>query len=108
MKAVQHIIEQGKKSIDLLIQHGVEFNKDGNRLDQTLEGGHSHRRIVYHNDNTGQEIHRSLLKVALQKKNITIKEKLMAIDLIGKKDNFCEGLYAFDKTKEDCNCNKIK
>ena len=99
MDAVQQIIEQGKKSIDLLVRHGVEFNKKGDKLDQTLEGGHSHRRIVYHNDNTGEEIHQSLLKVALHTKNIIIKEKMMAIDLIGKKDNFCEGLYAFDKTK---------
>ena len=84
--SVLKIIKQGKDSIDLLIKYGVEFNKNGEKLKQTLEGGHSKRRIAYHNDNTGEEIHTSLLKKAKSNKNITIKENIMAIDLIGDKD----------------------
>ena len=94
--SVLKIIKQGKDSIDLLIKYGVEFNKNGEKLKQTLEGGHSKRRIAYHNDNTGEEIHTSLLKKAKSNKNITIKENIMAIDLIGDKDKHCEGLYAYD------------
>ena len=93
-KSVQQIIKQGKDSIELLLNYGVNFNKKGRGLDQTLEGGHSHRRIIYHNDNTGEEIHSSLLKEARKKKNITIKENIMVIDMIGKKENYCEGVYA--------------
>ncbi len=100
VKSVKQIIAQGKKSIDLLLKHGVDFNRSGDNLDLTLEGGHSHRRIVFHNDNTGEEIHRSLIEEARSIKNIKIKENFMAIDLIGKKDNFCEGLYAFDGVKK--------
>ena len=96
-KSVQQIIKQGKDSIDLLLNYGVNFNKKGKGLDQTLEGGHSHRRIIYHNDNTGEEIHGSLLREAAKKNNIDIKENLMAIDIIGKKENYCEGVYAYDK-----------
>jgi L-aspartate oxidase len=95
-ESVLKIIKQGKDSIDLLIKYGVEFNKNGEKLKQTLEGGHSKRRIAYHNDNTGEEIHTSLLKKAKSNKNITIKENIMAIDLIGDKDKHCEGLYAYD------------
>ena len=62
-ESVTKIIEQGRKSIDLLIKHGVNFNTDGNKLQQTLEGGHSKRRIAYHNDNTGEEIHLSLIHI---------------------------------------------
>ena len=40
-ESVTKIIEQGRKSIDLLIKHGVNFNTDGTKLQQTLEGGHS-------------------------------------------------------------------
>ena len=53
-ESVSKIIKQGKRSIDLLVNHGVKFNRNGTRLKQTLEGGHSSRRIVYHNDNTGE------------------------------------------------------
>ena len=100
MKSVKNIIKNSERSINLLQKQGVSFNKKGNKLDQTLEGGHSTRRIVYHNDNTGEEIHTSLLKKAEANKNITIKEDFMAIDLIGKKENLCQGLYAYDGLSE--------
>ena len=86
-KSVQKIIKQGKDSIELLLNYGVNFNKKGKGLDQTLEGGHSHRRFVYHNDNTGEEVHSSLLREARKKKKIIIKENIMVIDMIGKKEN---------------------
>tara|TARA_B100000035_G_scaffold239192_1_gene207468 strand:- start:4671 stop:6278 length:1608 start_codon:yes stop_codon:yes gene_type:complete len=98
-ESVEKIIKQGKNSINLLESYGVNFNKKGQEFDQTLEGGHSQRRIIYHNDNTGEEIHGSLLKRVLEISNINIKENLMAFDMIGKKNSYCEGLYAFDKTK---------
>ncbi len=101
LHSVQEIVERGKQSIELLSKHGVKFNKKGNAYDQTLEGGHSHRRIIYHNDNTGEEIHNALLRLANKIKNITIKENLMAIDLIGKKENSCEGLYAFNRISKN-------
>ena len=41
------------------------------------------------------------IETSQQNKNITIKENLMAIDLIGKKENYCEGLYAFDRINND-------
>ena len=99
-ESVTRIIEQGRQSIDLLIKHGVNFNTDGTKLQQTLEGGHSKRRIAYHNDNTGEEIHTSLLKKAKKNKKITIKEDIMAIDLIGRKDALCDGLYAYDESNK--------
>ena len=98
--SVKDIIKNGKRVINLLLHHGVNFNKKGEELDQTLEGGHSERRIVYHNDNTGEEIHQTLLKKSRANKNIIIREDLMAIDLIGKKEDSCQGLYAYDEMKE--------
>ncbi len=98
--SVNSIIKNGEKIVELLLRYGVKFNKKGEVLDQTLEGGHSARRIVYHNDNTGEEIHKALLKKAITNKKIIIKENLMAIDLIGKKENTCQGLYAYDEIRE--------
>ena len=101
VNAVENIIKQGKQSIDLLAQHGVKFNKEGQIFNQTLEGGHSKRRIIYHNDNTGEEIHSSLMRIITDSENITYRENFMAIDLIGEKDSICEGLYAFDNEAKD-------
>ena len=101
VNAVENIIKQGKQSIDLLAQHGVKFNKEGQMFNQTLEGGHSKRRIIYHNDNTGEEIHSSLMRIIMDSENITYRENFMAIDLIGEKDSICEGLYAFDNDAKD-------
>ena len=39
VNSVQEIVKQGKKSIDLLSEYGVKFNKKGDAYDQTLEGG---------------------------------------------------------------------
>ncbi len=99
-RSVNQIIGQGKKSIELLAKLGVRFTKRGRSYDQTLEGGHSQRRIVYHNDNTGEEIHSALLREVRKNKKIQILENLMAIDLIGKKEEFCHGLYAYDKKQK--------
>ena len=100
VESVLKIIKQAKESINLLIDYGVSFNKNGKDFKQTLEGGHSKRRIIYHNDNTGEEIHTSLLKIAKDCENISIKENIMAIDLIGDKDKYCLGLYAFDEDNQ--------
>jgi L-aspartate oxidase len=99
-KSVSKIIKQGKNSINLLVNHGVNFSRNGTKLKQTLEGGHSSRRILYHNDNTGEEIHSSLLAKVKKNKNVSIIENVMAIDLIGKKETFCDGLYAYDEIKK--------
>ncbi len=95
--SVLDIIRQGEKSINLLLSLGVNFNKENDKLKQTLEGGHSARRIIYHNDNTGEEIHSSLLHEAKKNNRIIIKENLMAIDLIGHKEKTCQGIYAYDE-----------
>src|SRR5688500_10739632 len=51
-------------------------------LDLHLEGGHSARRIVHAGDMTGREVERALVEAVAQKKNITVLEEHMAIDLI--------------------------
>lgn len=95
---VKKIVEQGKASIFNLIKLGANFTTKEGKLDQTLEGGHSKRRIIYHNDNTGEEIHKSLMKHIIKNNKINIIENMMAIDLIGRKDKLCYGLYAYNST----------
>lgn len=74
---VRNYIEQAPDRIHDLINWGVHFEGD-----LTREGGHSARRILHFEDQTGLEIHRSLLKRVRETKNIQLFEDVFTIDLI--------------------------
>lgn len=49
--AVKHCVENGKASVDFLLNHDVAFTREENGdLHLTREGGHSQRRIIHHHD----------------------------------------------------------
>ena len=56
-ESVDIMLKNSRKVIDMLIDMGVEFERDseGNLL-YTREGAHSNSRILYHKDITGKEI----------------------------------------------------
>jgi L-aspartate oxidase len=72
----------------------------GGDLDLHLEGGHSARRIVHAGDMTGKEVERALVEAVSAKKNVTILEEHMAIDLITLAKyggpEVCAGAYVLD------------
>ncbi|MDO8954221.1 MAG: L-aspartate oxidase [Gammaproteobacteria bacterium] len=100
-QAVRFTVENGKKSIQWLIDIGVKFTKEvdakgieGYHL--TKEGGHSHRRIIHANDETGKSVSNTLVSLTKQASNITLFEDHIAIDLIIK-NNRCVGCYVFNQ-----------
>jgi L-aspartate oxidase len=105
--AVQQTVEGGKASVDFLLKQGVQFTLDEqDQLHLTREGGHSQRRIIHAADATGKAISTTLVERALEKKNITIFENYIAIDLITslklglKGNNKALGLYALNEETE--------
>lgn len=81
--AVRNIVEQAPERIRDLMDWGVKFDRLGNdEVDLTLEGGHSHRRILHFEDHTGSEIHRALLAQVLAHPNIKVLEDHFAVDLL--------------------------
>ncbi|MBN2794870.1 MAG: L-aspartate oxidase [Clostridia bacterium] len=84
------LIEEGGKSVNNLIEWGVNFDKDasGNLL-LTKEGGHSERRIIHYKDTTGAEIIRGLLEYAKQQENITLLEYAFAEEILKNDDGVC-------------------
>lgn len=83
-EAVNVLVEEAPKDIDILCQLGTNFdrNKDGT-LTTTREGGHGRFRIVHAlGDATGKEVVDSLLRVCRTRDNITIKENCFVIDLL--------------------------
>lgn len=94
--------ENNKASVDVMIRssnqiaqdligYGVDFERDGDELAFTREGGHSRPRILFHEDITGKEITSKLLTRAQERENITILDHTMMLDIICGEDG-CEGL----------------
>jgi len=74
-----------------LIDYGVDFNRNGEELAFTREGGHSRPRILFHEDVTGREITGTLLENARKRKNILILEHTTMLDIIADENN-CYGV----------------
>ena len=80
-KAVELMIRQAPKEIKRLIDIGVGFSKQQNKLSLTKEGGHSAKRIAYAHDTTGKEIERALIHQVRHNTNIDIFESHLAFKL---------------------------
>ena len=76
--------------------------EDGEHIALTKEGGHSRRRIAFHQDLTGKEIERALVAQAAAHTNITIFENHIGIDLAKSQDEseVC-GVYVLDTATGD-------
>ena len=86
------MIKSSAEIIKDLINYGVDFETDENgELEYTREGGHSCKRILFHQDITGKEITRKLLVAARKKENTTIVEYCNMVDVI-EEDNTCYGV----------------
>ncbi|NTW16636.1 MAG: L-aspartate oxidase [Syntrophaceae bacterium] len=120
-EVVRFVITDGPDRIKELMQWGVEFTKtkEGNASSPDLgrEGGHSMRRVLHAKDLTGQEIERALHEKASLKRNITIYENHIGIDLIlesalqGKKKGArdrCLGAYILDTKGNEIHTFKAK
>jgi L-aspartate oxidase len=79
--AVEVTIGEGPARIRWLMDLGVEFDREGDRLHLTREGGHSRRRVAHVKDATGREVERAML-AACDAKGIRIEEDAVAVDLL--------------------------
>ena len=104
-QAARFISEHSAAAVDWLVRQGVPFTDDADGplgLHLTREGGHGVRRIAHAADATGKAIHDTLLARAAAHPNITLREEVLAVDLITsrhlKLDGAprCHGIYALD------------
>lgn len=80
--AVHVLVQEGPARIRELIEVGVRFSRDGDRLSLGREGGHSRRRIVRAQDLTGREVERALLEAVAASPNVEMLENHIAVDLV--------------------------
>ena len=108
-EVVRHVVEHGPGAIKWLIDKKVPFTfvddkhpESGYHL--TREGGHSHRRVIHAADATGYAVENTLEQQVKARKNITLFENHIAIDLItaaklGESEDRCLGAYVLDRDK---------
>ena len=66
-----------------LVARGVAWDKEGGDVALTLEGAHSHRRVVHANgDATGSEIERALVAQVRAHPAIAVRERTFVMDLL--------------------------
>ncbi|CAA0087975.1 L-aspartate oxidase [Halioglobus japonicus] len=91
-RCVEWLVEQGV-DFDLREEHGDEQNRE---FHLTMEGGHSHRRIIHAADRTGRAISEVLTERAIAADNIEIFAHRVAVDLVINNGR-CEGAYILDQ-----------
>ncbi len=90
-ESVGIMIRSSQDVIRDLISYGTQFESDpeGQFL-FTKEGAHSDKRILFHDDVTGQEITSHLLEEVKKRENVTLMEFTTMVDIV-EKDNVCYG-----------------
>ncbi|MCK4305080.1 MAG: L-aspartate oxidase [Candidatus Eisenbacteria sp.] len=83
-KVAASVVEEGPRVIEELEHHGVKFarNPGGHSYNLGREGGHSCRRILHANDETGRMIQDALLERLRANRRIELFAGHCAIDLI--------------------------
>jgi len=100
--AVRFTVSHSRQIVDWLVAQGVEFDLRTDQPDDefrefhlTLEGGHSHRRILHAADQTGRAISEVLTQRAKQAGNIHLLTDRCAVDLI-RDENRCVGAWVLN------------
>ena len=90
-ESVEIMIHSSPDTVKDLLGYGVDFHReeDGS-LSFTREGGHSEKRILFHEDITGKEITSKLLAEVRKRSNIKIIEHTTLLDILCK-ENVCYG-----------------
>jgi len=73
-RAVEELVREGPERVRELMDWGVRFSREGERVALGREAGHSERRILHAADLTGQEIERALLAAVSEEPRITVLE----------------------------------
>jgi L-aspartate oxidase len=92
-KVVEQVVRRGPELIEQLHRWGAAFDVVDGRIDTTLEGGHSHARILHaHGDETGRAVAEALITQVRKTPNIRVIEEFFTLDLLTNGENRCAGI----------------
>ncbi len=96
---VEHVVREGPGGIKALMGLGACFDRNNGQLALTVEGGHSHPRIIHgKGDSTGMVVEETLLNFIEECSNISTLEHYFAIDLLTV-DGQCCGAIVWHRHK---------
>ncbi len=96
-QVVQQVVRRGPELIKELCQWGTPFDLVDGQIDATLEGGHSHARIIHaHGDETGRAIAETLIAQVKNTPSIKVLEHFFTIDLLTDEHDRCVGIIGQD------------
>ncbi len=105
-EAVEFTVNNSRHCVEWLVSQGVDFDlrEDQDSVEQreyhlTMEGGHSHRRIIHAADRTGRAISEVLTEKAIQADNIELYPQRVAVDLVVAGGR-CQGAYILDREND--------
>lgn len=82
LHSLQILVNEGPEDVLRIMKHmDVDFDRDGDQVKMTLEGGHSRRRILHHKDSTGREMTEKLIVEAQKRDNITFMDNTQLCSL---------------------------
>ena len=82
-QVVEAVVREAPKQIEDLIRWGTHFDEERGRLAVTLEGGHTHRRVVHAlGDATGREVMRAVIRRVEQEPRIRVWDNTFTLDLL--------------------------
>lgn len=80
-KAVEFLVSHASEAIASLVALGVSFDRKGEDLAMTLEAAHSRPRVLHAADRTGRAIVSTLTAKVLERSNIQILSRAIALSL---------------------------
>jgi L-aspartate oxidase len=101
--AVEFTVRNSSRCVEWLVEQGVRFDRREDQAGRqerefhlTMEGGHSHRRIIHAADHTGMAISEALTENALAADNIEVFTDRVAVDLVANGGR-CQGAYILNQ-----------
>lgn len=96
-EVVEHVVSEAPRRIRELIDWGTRFDRIGEALALSREGGHSHDRIAHAlGDATGKEVMRAVVARVQASENIAVWEETFTIDLLTH-EGVCRGALVWNR-----------
>jgi len=95
-EAVRKLVTEGTARVRELIAWNAPFDRENGKISFTLEGGHSHHRVIHaEGDATGRAVENCMLQRLRGQPNVSVLEHHFAVDLLHK-GGVCYGAIVLD------------
>ena len=114
--AVEFTVGRSRQIVDWLVSQGMHFDLREDQADDefrefhlTMEGGHSHRRVIHAADQTGRALSEVLASRVVEAENITLFTDRCLVDVIKAGNRACGAylLSTIDGTVETVSASAV-